>query len=78
MTDFYDINDKDIHSMLNYLRIFEPENANREYAAEFLKYMKLGVRRTGFTNPDELYKQLEAFRKSKLNKESTDVEHNQS
>jgi len=69
MTDFYDINDKDIEGVLNYLRIFEPENANREYATEFLKYMKLGARRTGLTNPDELDKQLEAFKKSKLNEE---------
>lgn len=68
MEDFYDINDKDIEGVLNYLRIFEPENANREYATEFLKYMKLSARRTGSTNPDELDKQLAAFKKSKLNK----------
>jgi hypothetical protein len=66
MEDFYDTNDKDIEGVLHYLRIFEPENANREYATEFLKYMKLSARRTGFTNPDELDKQLAAFKKSKL------------
>lgn len=65
MADFYDINDKDIERMLNYLRIFQPEDANREFATEFLKYLKLTVRRTGFTEPDELYKQLEAFKNSK-------------
>lgn len=69
MKDFYDVNDKDIESVLNYLRIFEPENATREYATEFLKYMKLSARRTGFTDPDELDKQLEAFKKSKSNEE---------
>lgn len=63
MADFYDINDKDIESMVNYLRIFQPEDATREFAVEFLKYLKLGVRRTGFTDPDELHKQLEAFNK---------------
>jgi hypothetical protein len=65
MADFYDINDKDIDGMLNYLRIFEPENASREYAAEFLKYLKLSTRRTGRLNSDELPKLLEAFKKSK-------------
>ncbi len=69
MEDFYDINDKDIESVVNYLRIYQPEDANREYATEFLKYMKLSARRTGFTDPDELDKQLEAFKKSMLNEE---------
>lgn len=77
MKDFYDINEKDIESMVNYLRIFEPENASREYAFEFLKYMKLGARRTGFTNPDELHKQLEAFKKSKSNEEAKNEERSQ-
>lgn len=69
MEDFYDINDKDTEGVLNYLRIFEPENATREYATEFLKYMKLSARRAGSTNPDELDKQLAAFKKSKLSEE---------
>jgi len=69
MENFYQVNDKDIESMVNYLRIFQPQDANREYATEFLKYIKLSTRRTGLTEPDELYKQLEAFKKVKLNKE---------
>lgn len=64
MSDSYEINDKDIESMLRYLHIFEPENATREYATEFLKYMKLSVRRTRFTDPDELNRQLQAFKQS--------------
>ena len=68
MADFYDINDKDIESMINYLRIFQPEDANRGFATEFLKYLKLTARRTGRIDPDELEKQLEAYNKS--NKES--------
>lgn len=64
MADFYDINDKDIESMVNYLRIFQPEDANREFATEFLKYLKLTARRTGRINPEELEKQLEAYNKS--------------
>lgn len=69
MEEFYEINDKDIDGMLNYLRVFEPENATREYATEFLKYLKLGYRRTGRFNPDELPELLKAFKKSKSNQE---------
>lgn len=69
MADFYKINGKDIEGMLNYLRIFEPENATREYAAEFLRYLKLGYRRTGRIDPDELPELLKAFKKSKTNQE---------
>jgi hypothetical protein len=47
MEDFYDTNDKDIDTMLNYLPIFQPEDANREFAVEFLKYLKLTYRKTG-------------------------------
>lgn len=65
MADFYDINDEDIEKMLNYLRIFEPENATQEYATEFLKYLKLTYRKTGLIDPDELAKQSEAFRNKK-------------
>jgi hypothetical protein len=64
MADFYDINDKDIESMVNYLRIFQPEDANKEFATEFLKYLKLTARRTGRIDPDELEKQLEAYNDS--------------
>jgi hypothetical protein len=69
MEDFYDINDKDIDGMLNYLRIFQPEDATREFATEFLKYWKLTYRKTGRIDPDELPKQLEAFKNAKPNKE---------
>lgn len=68
MQDFYDINDKDIDTMLNYLRIFQPEDATREFATEFLKYLKLTYRKTGQINPGELEKQLEAYNKSKSHK----------
>lgn len=54
MSDFYQINDKDINGMLNYLRIFQPEDATREFAVEFLKYLKLSYRKTGQIDPDEL------------------------
>ena len=66
MANFYEINDKDIDGMLNYLRIFQPEDATREFAIEFLKYLKLTYRKTGQFDPDELHKQLEAYKNSKF------------
>jgi len=68
MEDFYETNDKDIDTMLNYLRIFQPEDATREFATEFLKYLKLTYRKTGQINPDELEKQLEAYNNQKPHK----------
>lgn len=72
MDDFYEVNDKDIDGMLNYLRIFQPEDATREFAEEFLKYWKLTYRKTGRIDPDELSKQLEAFKNAKPNEEQSD------
>lgn len=65
MADFYDINEKDIESVVNYLRIFQPEDANHDFAIEFLKYMKLTTRRTGRIDPEELERQLEGFKKTR-------------
>lgn len=61
----YEINEKDIESTINYLRIFHPENANREFAIEFLKYWKAIYRRVGAIDPDLLDDYYEAFAKSK-------------
>ena len=69
MNDFYEINDKDIDGMLNYLRIFQPEDATREFAIEFLKYLKLTYRKAGQLDPDELHKQLEAYKRAKVSNE---------
>jgi hypothetical protein len=60
----YEINEKDIESTINYLRIFHPENANRDFAIEFLKYWKAIYRRVGATDPDALEDYYQAFQKS--------------
>lgn len=67
MDGFYEISDKDIEGMLNYLSIFEPENATREYATEFMKFWKRTYRKTGRIDPDELPELLKAFKKSQGN-----------
>ncbi len=55
----YEITEKDIESVVNYLRIFHPEDANREFAVELLEYLKASYHRLALTDPnalDELYK----------------------
>lgn len=62
----YKITEKDVDSTVNYLRIFHPENANREYALELLEYFKASARRMAFTSPDalnDLYASFEQSRK---------------
>lgn len=61
----YEITEKDIDSMLNYLKIFDPKNANREYAEEFLRYLKAASRRLAFTDPDAIEELYKAFVDSK-------------
>jgi hypothetical protein len=63
----YKITEKDIESTLNYLRIFHPENANRKFAIEFLKYWKAIYRRMGAVDPDLLDEYYAAFSQSKGN-----------
>lgn len=65
MAKQYEITEKDIESMVNYLRIFHPENANREYAIEMLEYLKASYHRLALTNPDALHELYRAFEESK-------------
>jgi hypothetical protein len=61
----YEVTEKDIEGMLKYLHIFHPDNANRDFAIEFLKYWKTVYRRIGSTDPDALDKLYEAFEQSR-------------
>jgi hypothetical protein len=66
MTDGYELNEKDIDSTLNFLRIFDPANATPEKAIAFLEYMYVGAHMMQHTDPkavEELYKEY-------LNKEA--------
>lgn len=36
----YILNEKDIESTIKYLKIFDPENANRDYAIQLLELMQ--------------------------------------
>jgi uroporphyrinogen-III synthase len=61
----YEITEKDIESTVRYLEIFHPENANKEYAAEMLMYLKASFHRLALTNPEALEELYTAFEKSK-------------
>lgn len=57
----YEITKQDIQGMLKYLKAFHPENANREFAEEMLRYLKAISRRLAFTDPEaleDLYKEF--------------------
>ena len=57
----YQITEKDVEATVNYLRIFHPENANREFAVEMLEYLKASYHRLALTNPDALDELYDAY-----------------
>lgn len=61
----YEITGSDIASVVNYLRIFHPDDANREFAVELLEYLKASYHRLALTSPDALEELYKAFEKSK-------------
>lgn len=65
MVERYKINEDDIEKVMNYLRIFHPDNANRDFAIEMLEYLKAGYHRLASVDVDALEDLYEAFQKSK-------------
>ena len=63
----YKITEQDIEGMLQYLRVFHPENANEDYAVEMLEYLKATFHRLALTDPDALDELYQAFEKSRTN-----------
>jgi hypothetical protein len=62
MAENYELNEKDISSVVHYLEIHEPENATREKAIAILEDLQTGVHRMAHTNPallEKLQKELE-------------------
>ena len=41
MNDAYEINEADITKIINYLKFHDPQNANREYAIEFIEALRV-------------------------------------
>jgi hypothetical protein len=57
----YEIAEKDIMGMLKHLRVFHPENANREFAVEMLEYLKTTYHTFTLADPATLEELYEAF-----------------
>ncbi len=78
MTDFsqykdYEANEKDLDSILNYLRIFDPSNATQEMAIDFHEYLRTGAHKIAHNASDEELKKLyEKFSSEKPQNNSHD------
>lgn len=56
MTKEYEINEKDIDSVINYLKTVDPENATPEMAIDFLEQLQASVHMMAHENPELLEK----------------------
>jgi len=61
----YQMNEKDIEAVINYLKIFDPENATPEMAIELLEYMQATYHNTNHEDPEQLKKMYEDLQKQK-------------
>lgn len=52
----YELNEKDIDSVINFLKIHDPENVTPENAISLLEDMKTGIHDLAHSNPDLLDK----------------------
>lgn len=56
MSDNYEINEKDIDTVIRFLKINDPENATPEKAISLLEDLQAGVHKLSHTNPELLEK----------------------
>jgi len=56
MQEDYEVNEKDIEGALRWLKVNDPDNANREKAVALLKDMKTGLRGMSHHDPEKLLK----------------------
>lgn len=61
----YEISEKDIDSVINYPRIFDPEHATPENAIDFIEYLRTGVHELAHSNPERLEELYSAFSSQK-------------
>jgi len=67
MAKRYEINEKDIDSVIRFIKITDPKNATPEMAIELLEYMQAKFHMLQETNPEkllELYNELKATKKT--------------
>ncbi len=61
LPDEFELSEQDIDKMLNWLRIFDPENATQEQAIAFLIDVRISIHKYAHNNPEkleELYKKF--------------------
>lgn len=61
----YELNEPDIESTIRFLKIHDPDNANRETAIEFLEYMRLAAHKYAHDQPQNLEKKYAELKLSK-------------
>jgi len=61
----YQISEKDIEAVINYLKIFDPENATPEMAIELFEYMQATYHNINHEDPEHLKKIYEDLQKQK-------------
>ena len=67
MTDDYQINEKDIDSVLRFLKLTDPERATPEMAIALLEHMKDAFHNMALEDPDmlqKIYKDMKSKRSS--------------
>ncbi|HYK08886.1 MAG TPA: hypothetical protein VEW42_05295 [Candidatus Eisenbacteria bacterium] len=65
MAKGYQINEKDIDSVLNFLKIHDPDNATPDMAIEILEAMQAKFHEMAHTDPEILRQILEDLKKQK-------------
>ena len=59
----YELNEKDIDSVINYLKLTDPENATPEMAIAILEHMQATIHTLAHEDPDlleKMYKEVKA------------------
>ena len=67
MDESYEMNEKDIESVIRFLEAHDPENATREKAIELLEDLHAGVHSMAHNNPElleELQEELEGTKQA--------------
>jgi len=67
-SDNYQINEKDIDSVINFLKNYDPENATPEMAISILEHLQASVHELAHTNPDLLMKIYDDLKQEKASK----------
>ncbi len=61
----YEINDKDIESVINFLKLTDPKNATPEMAIEVLEYLQKRIHSLAHADPGKLKEIYSEFKKTR-------------